>query len=385
MVKTKIGTATVVDGEAILEWTIPSNAKIGTSNIYGVYLENSIYMRGESYNTIQIRIGTTCTVENVLASTGENATFTARVKHSTNQNVDEGSVQFQLGGVNIGSPVNVSQGVATLQYIIPSNVSTGTEIRAYFIETNTYGASISNAGTLTIRKGTNVTVTDISANRTESITITGQVTDKEGNNVNTGVAKLYIDETLISSEDVTRNGTVSFNYTVANNAILGSHVLKIIYEQNNSYEGGQGTGTLIVRTPTVLTPVNVSVNAGNTCDVTIRVTDENGITITTGTINFTIGETSNLSASVNQYGEATYQYEVPQGSIGYIEFSGQYIQDTNYQGSSTPTNGRITIRKSTVVTVDSKKANVGDTINLSATVTSGQELVDEGSVDFEIE
>ena len=386
MTKTKIGTANVVDGEATLEWTIPSTIKIGTSTIYGTYIENSVYMMGEAYNTIEVRVGTTITVDNVLASKGESATFTAHVRHSTNQNVNEGTVQFQLGGSNIGTPVNVSNGVANLSYTIPSSgVNSGAEIRAYFLETNTYGASTSNAGVLTLRKGTNVTLSNISANRSEEITISAQITDSNGDNVNTGTAKLLIDNTQITTVSVSNAGVASFDYTVANNAILGSHTIKIQYEQNSSYDAGEGTATLTVRTPTTLSPVNVSANAGSSIPVTIRVVDPNNTPIPTGTINITVGEGTPVSATVNVSGEATIQYNVPANATGTIQFSGVYIQDNNYQGSSTSSAGIITIRQATSVVVDSKKANVGDTINLTATVTSGQTMVDEGTLDFEVE
>lgn len=384
--KQKIGTANVIDGEATLEWTIPSTMKIGTSNIYGTYIENSIYMSAEGYNTIQVRHATSTTVQNVLASIGETAIFTANVKYSTNQNVNEGTVQFQLGSANIGSPVNVSNGVATLQYTIPSNIESGAEIRAYFLETNTYSASTSNAGTLTLREGTNVTVNNISANRGEEITITASITDSSSDLVNTGSAKLFIDNTLISTQDVNPStGVVSFTYNVANNAVLGSHTVKIEYQQNDSYDAGEGTGTLTVRTPTLLTPTNVSANAGSTVYVTVNVTDNNNTPIPTGTVNITVGSDSPVNAIVNASGEATIQYNVPSNASGTISFTATYIENNNYQGGTTSTAGVITIRKSTVVTVDSQRANIGDTINLSATVTSGQEMVDEGTLDFEIE
>lgn len=386
MTRTKIGTANVVDGEASLEWTIPSTMRIGTSNIYGTYIENNTYMSAEAYNTIEVRRATTTTVQNILASVGEQATFTANVKHSTNQNVNEGTVQFQLGGANIGSPVNVSNGVATLQYTIPSNVSSGAEIRAYFLETSTYAASTSNAGTLTLRKGTNVTVNNISANRGDEITITAQITDSNADPVNTGSAKLLIDNTQVDTQNVnTSTGVASFTYNVANNAILGSHVIKIQYQQNDSYDAGEGTGTLTVRTPTTLTAVNVSANAGSTVPVTINVKDQNNTPIPTGTVNITVGSASPVSATVNASGEATIQYQVPQNASGTISFNATYVQNNNYQGSTMATEGVITIRKATSVVVDSKKANIGDTINLTATVTSGQEMVDEGTLDFEVE
>ena len=388
MTKTKIGTAIVTNGEAVYEWTIPSTMPVGTSTIYGTYLENNTYMAGEAYNTLEVRVGTVTTVTNVLASKGETATFTATVKYNTNQNVNEGTVQFQLGSSNIGSPVNVSNGIATLQYTIPTTgVESGATIKAYFLETTNYGASTSNTATLTLRGGTNVTVNSISANRGTNATITATITDSNGDPVTTiDKAKLYIDNTYQSEVSAISNaGVVTFTYAVANNAIVGSHTIKVQYLQTNTQDAGEGTATLTVRTPTTLSPVNVSANAGSSVPVTIRVVDANNTPIPTGTINITVGEGSPISATVNASGEATITYNVPANATGTISFSGVYVEDNNYQGSSTVSNGVITIRQATSVVVDSKKANIGDTINLTATVTSGQTMVDEGSLDFEVE
>ena len=166
---------------------------------------------------------------------------------------------------------------------------------------------------------------------------------------------------------------------------MGSHVIKVQYQQNDSYDAGEGTGTLTVRTPTTLTAVNISANAGSTIPLTIIVKDPNNTPIPSGTVNITVGSESPVPASVNASGEATIQYQVPQNASGTISFNATYVQNNNYQGSTMTTAGVITIRKATSVVVDSKKANIGDTINLSATVTSGQEMVDEGTLDFEIE
>ncbi len=388
MTKTKIGTAIVTNGEAVYEWTIPSTMPIGTSTLYGTYIENNTYMSGEAYNTLEVRVGTVTTVTDVLASKGETATFTATVKYNTNQNVNEGTVQFQLGSSNIGTPVNVSNGIATLQYTIPTTgVESGATIKAYFLETTNYGASTSNTATLTLRGGTNVTVNSISANRGTTATITATITKANGDPVTSiDTAKLYIDNTFQSdTSTITQNGEVSFSYNIANNAIVGSHTIKIQYLQTNTQDAGEGTATLIVRTPTTLSPVNVSANAGSSVPVTIRVVDANNTPIPTGTINITVGEGSPISATVNASGEATIQYNVPANATGTIQFSGIYVEDTNYQGSSTTASGIITIRQATSVVVDSKKANIGDTIDLTATVTSGQTMVNEGTLDFEVE
>lgn len=386
MTRTQIGTATVENGVASTTYTIPGDTTPGSHTLYGVYQENDNYVNAEGYNTLEVRIPTVTTVSDVLASIGETATFTANVKHHTNENVNEGTVQFQLGGVNIGTPVSVSAGVATLQYEIPSNTEDGTEITAIFIETSTYGASTSAAGTISIREGTNVLVQNLSANRDSTATITATVTDASGDNVSTGQAQLYVDNTISGEPVNVVNGAVSFSYPVANNAILGGHTIKVSYLQNDTYDPADGTATLTVRTPTTLTAVNVSGNKGATIPVTVRVTDPNSTAIIDGTVNITIGQNTAIPATVGSSGEATINYEIPNDASGTIEFSAEYIENVNYQGSTMATAGVITIRKGVTIVVDSVKAELGDEITLGATVTDeNSALVDEGTVNYEIE
>lgn len=386
MTRTNIGTATVEEGVAETTYTIPGDATTGSRTLYATYEQNDNYMLAEGYNTIEIRIPTVTTIEDVLASIGETATFTANVKHHTNQNVDEGTVQFQMGGVNIGTPAAVSNGVATLQYEIPSNTEDGTEITAIFIETTTYGASTSAAGTISIREGTNVLVQNISANRDSTATISATITDASGDNVNTGQAQLYVDNTISGEPVNVVNGQVSFSYSVANNAILGGHTIKVSYLQNDTYDPADGTATLTVRTPTTLTAVNVSGNKGATIPVTVRVTDPNSTAIIDGTVNITVGQNTAIPATVGSSGEATINYEIPSTASGTIEFTAEYVENVNYQGSTMATAGVITIRKGITVVVDSVKAELGDEITLGATITDeDSQLVNEGTVNYEIE
>ena len=386
MTKTTIGNSTVSDGQAETTYVIPGDTSPGVHTIYANYLENDNYMSGTGYNTAEIRIPTVTTVVDVLASIGETATFTANVKYNTTQNVNEGTVQFQLGGTNIGTPVVVSNGVATLQYEIPSNATDGTTIKAIFIETNIYGASQSSNGTLSIREGTNVSITSISANRGSSATITANITDSSGDPVASGQAQLYIDNTASGSPVNVSNGVVTFTYNVANNAVLGGHTIKVSYLQNSTYDPADGTATLTIRTPTTLTPVNISANKGSNVTITIRVTDINSSSVPEGTVSITVGNGEGVTATVGVNGEASISYTIPQNASGTISFNATYLENTNYEGSSTSTAGVITVRKGTVIVVDSVKAELGDTITLSSTVTDeDSNLVNMGTVTYEIE
>lgn len=386
MTKTRIGTATVTDGSGSTHYTIPSDANIGENTLYSVFQENTSYETSTDTSTMHIRVPVTVVASDVLASKGEEATFTATVKHHTSQNVNEGTVQFLLGNNNIGSPVNVVNGVATLLYEIPSNATSGSKIKAKFIQTDTYAASTSAEATLTLRKDPTVTVNDLSANRNTTATITAQITNSNAENINTGQCKLYIDNTQVGNAVNVSEGTVTFSYNVATNAVLGSHTIRVEYQKNEEYNSASGTGTLIVRTPTTLTPVAVSGNKGGTVSVTIQVKDNNNSAVTSGTVNITVGNASPVSATVNNSGEATISYQIPANATGTIQFNGSYIENTNYQGSTTSTAGVITVRKGTVVTVADINCVLGEQVALSATIVDENgDPVTSGTVTFDIE
>jgi len=179
---------------------------------------------------------------------------------------------------------------------------------------------------------------------------------------------------------------VSFTYTVANNAVLGGHTIKVSYLQNSTYDPADGTATLTIRTPTSITPVNISANKGATVTLTVRITDVNSTAVPEGTVSIIVGNGEGVSANVGLNGEASISYNVPSNASGTINFNAVYIENNNYESSSTVTAGVLTIRKGTVVIVDSIKAELGDTITLSSTVTDEDSgLVDTGTVTYEIE
>lgn len=386
MTRIKVAEATVSSGSASASYTVPSSLATGEHDLYAVLEENTKYETAEGESTIHIRHSTVTTTSNMVVSIGEEVTFTAQVKYNTSQNVNEGTVQFVLGGSNIGSPVSVSNGVATLNYTIPSNTQTGASIVAKFIQTDNYAASQSSGNTITLRKDPTVAVQNVSANRSGTASITASVEDGEGTGINTGSAVLQIDGTQVGSAVNVTNGSVTFSYSVPANATLGSHAIKVVYQKNQTYNSAYGTASLIVRTPTSLTPVDVSVNKGGTCTVIIQVKDNNNAAVTSGTVNITVGTASPVGATVNSSGEASITYTCPANASGTVNFSGSYVENTNYMASTTSTDGVITVRKGVTISVPSKSAVLGQSVTLQASLTDeDSSAVTSGHVDFEID
>lgn len=386
---------TVTNGIAEYEYNVPGNKTPGTYQLYATYNENNHYQSSTNDTTFVVRIPTTITVENTTASYGGQAVFTAHVKHHTDQNVGEGQVQFALDGTNIGSLVNVGQdGTATLTINeTPNTYEDGAEITASYMRGTTYEASTtSTPGILDIRDGTSVSLSSLSGNRDENITINATITSVGENNtvvnVNEGTAQLYIDNTVAGEPVSVTSGAVSFTYHIANNAIVGGHTIKVVYDgQGGAYDPSEGTATLTVRNPTTLTPVNVSGNKGATVPITVNVVDALGTPVPSGTVRITVGEETPVEATVGATGSATIQYTIDANETpGEIQFTAVFVEDDNYQGSTMATNGILTVRLVTGITVSSVDTVQGEQITLSSTVTDENEnLVNEGTVNYELE
>lgn len=390
MATINIGTVNVENGQATKSYTIPSNFKVGESTIRAVYLENDHYQRGEDTSTLTVKKPTALTVSNTLGSIGKSATFKATVEDVVaGSNINVGTVQFKLGGNNLGSPVSATGTEFILNIAVPSGTETGDEITAVYQGTSTYDGCVSTtAGIITLRKDINITVPTVSANRGTTPTITATCTDGQGQPVTTGSAVLKIDG-VQSGESVnidTTNGTFTFtSYSVGSSATVGSHTITVEYAENDTYNEQTGTGSLIVRTPTTITCVDTSANPGEQGkSIQVNVRDNNNNNVTEGNVQITVGSGSAVTAAVSN-GVATISYDVPQAASGSISFSAVYVENNNYQGSSTSSNGTITIRQAVTVAVDEVSANLTDDITLSATVTSGNTDVDEGQLTFTID
>lgn len=383
MADENIGKAKVSGGNASLTYVVPSDSIIGERVLHAKYGETDNYKSAESTSSYHIRYKTNITVGNIIGSKGQSATFTANVKYNSTIAVPEGTVQFALAGTNIGTPQTVSNGVATLSYTLPDSTVDQSEITATYIKTDKYGASTtSTPGILSLRKALNFTMSDVYANRGSKATFEVTLTDSNSTAITTGDITLYIDDVstgLTSSPN--SSGKVTFTYTIPSSTTTGTHTYTVKYAQNDSYDAAEASGQLTIRKKVTLTPVNISANAGTDAVITIKVVDEDSITVVSGSLTFTIaGETH--TTQVTASGEATYTYSIPADSTGDITFSGSYAQNNNYESGATTVDGIIHLRKDVVVTVADVEAVTTESVGISATVMSGETAVNEGEITF---
>lgn len=386
-----LGNASVSGGIARTQYTIPSDELVGDFTLTGTYNQNDNYKEASANADFKVRIATTITVDNVTGNHGESSTFTAHVKYDNTVNVNEGQVQFTLGSTIIGTG-NVSNGVATVDYTIPSSVETGTSISANYLGTNTYGTSATlTNGTLKIRTTPTVTVDAVSANRDSTAVLRAYVENSSGTVITTGSVEFYIDDTKVATTNVTnpKSDKFEYSYNVPNNATAGTHTIRAVFIQDDDYTTSNGTANLTVRMPTHIVAPAVSGNGGATVNLVASIYDENDAIVTSGQAKFKQNDTViiNGTVSVGNNGTATKQIVIPlsatEGST--IQYTVEYVENNNYTASASVTI-TVTVRKTPVLVVNDVTANRGDVVYLSASVTdSSDNDVNEGTLTFTLD
>ncbi|PKL66731.1 MAG: hypothetical protein CVV28_10055 [Methanobacteriales archaeon HGW-Methanobacteriales-1] len=128
--ETSNGTATA---------TLNADETVGIAHVNAV-TDNQIV------NTdVNIKLNTNTTTENKKNLPGNNVELKAVVKDIDGFDVNEGQVKFTVKGITVGT-ADVVNGLATLNWTIPSNWAVGTNIiQAEFLGTDTYSTSESTA------------------------------------------------------------------------------------------------------------------------------------------------------------------------------------------------------------------------------------------------
>src|SRR5690606_38539463 len=108
---------TLSSGTATISWTPANGDHFGISATYAS--SNTIYESENTSNTVTVVVPiptTTTATATQTGAAGSSTTLRADIVPAslTTNDVDFGTVQFRVNGVNQGSPVNVTNGVATL-------------------------------------------------------------------------------------------------------------------------------------------------------------------------------------------------------------------------------------------------------------------------------
>ena len=317
-----------------------------------------------------------------IALTGETNTINIKIQDANNKAIKKGSVTFTQNGKTL-STSKITNGIAYLNHKY-NTPGTYTIIATYTDSTNTY-TTTQKQFTITIKEQTKNT-TKITANNTittvgETLTYTTLFTDQHNNKIQTGTAKITIQNKTITS-NIT-NGLAITTYTFNK---TGKYQITITCNDAKITR----TITVTKQNPTI--KINKPhITAGQNNTITATITTKTQVPLNEGKIQWKINGITikNTKAQTIQTtikdGTSTLTYNIPSTWAGkQINITSIYTGSANYNIKATTTNitipqlqakATITITPTTPQTQDNTtiKITIKDK-NTDKTITTNDKI-----------
>ena len=197
-----VGTAqTVDDGAVSFTYTINSEMAYNGHTITVEYLGGTNYDPSSGTGQLIVRVPTTITVNSPSVNPGETVALVATVtptSGSMNTSVASRTVKFYVGDDTTGQTavLDTVNGVvqASIDYTADSDADGTETFYAVFQQDADFITSTSSEGTITFRKGVNVSVDSLYGLIGSEITLGATVTDEvTGNNIDSGSVTFELD------------------------------------------------------------------------------------------------------------------------------------------------------------------------------------------------
>jgi hypothetical protein len=343
----------------------------------------SISVATVSTNTVVIP-----TSANSTFGAGEN--FLALVMSDNGTKVSSGLVQFVVDGANFRSPVAVSAG-GTANSGLVFDLSVGTHtVTADYLGSSVYSPS-SDSTTVTVGQATPEVslAADPSSNATvaDSVTLTATVTSPAPVTGPTGSVAFTVNGSPASCGSVTISGsqaqctlgnlagdaTYSFgasysgdtNYTMASASITGYQVSQVTPGMTLAASPSSGA--------TVITPVTLTATLSGVA----------GVSVPTGSVDFTVNGSPASCGSITITGS---QAQCSLGDLpsGIYSFGASYGGDSNYFTTAAALTGYSVslLTTSEIITPADSSSAYGSPVTFTATITTGGNPVDGGTVQW---
>ncbi len=341
----------------------------------------------KTLSTATVRNTTKTTVSSFTTYPGKKVVINATVKTTTGVNVKGGEVVFKINGKTIGK-TNVTNGVAKLTYTIPSTWTSPTyTLTAKYIATSEYYNSTVN-GTIKLNNVTKTTisVTNINAYASETITLKASVLTSKGEKINTGKVAFKINGKTVATATVSK-GQATAKYTIPTTWTTKSYQITVVYGQYGQYKESTTTGILKVtqKVNTKITTVAPSTYPGKKVVINATVKTTTGVNVKGGEVVFKInGKTIGKTNVTNGVAKLTYTIPSTWTSPTYT-LTAKYVGSTPYYNSIV--NGTIKLNNvtKTIVSVTNVSAYTNDNVTFKASVlTSKGEKINTGKVAFKI-
>ncbi|MSQ93232.1 MAG: hypothetical protein EXR98_01605 [Gemmataceae bacterium] len=397
---------TTVAGVATAVITLPAGLNPGSHTLVFSYGGDAVPAFGFAPSTKTITqsvaaAGTTTTLDPLSAVPfGTQVTFTATVNTKAPSEASaplSGSVTFKDGARTLATVNLAGNNVVTFTTTTPLTLGSHTITAIYIGASPLYTASTSPERTQTITAGGTATTLGqlTESNYGQTVTFNATVTSASGATP-VGTVK-FKDGSVVLSTKTLVNGAASFT-TEATQLAKGDYTITAVYTPSNgnfvtSSSAPQIQAVAAATTSTTLTSSSVSNNSiyGQqvTFSATVKVTSavSPGVTLTpTGTVTFRDGGTT-LATVAMVAGKATYKTSILVAGFGH--------PITATYNPTTPPGNFVTSNDALTQTVDRANTTtkltsvpafwaVGQSTNLSATVTSATGAVPVGTVTFTI-
>jgi pseudomonalisin len=306
----------------------------------------------------------------------DTATFTATVVNaSTNSStLPSGTVQFKDGSTNLGSPVSLSNGAATLS---TAELLTGShDIVAVYAGDASHAASSSSTSTyqvMPVASVVGVLASNASSTQGQSVTFTAQLSGKA-----VGGSLQFRDGSTVLGTVPIVSCPVAFSTSALS---VGTHNITVAYsgDTNNLPSTSQAVvhtvNAVLATTTSTVTPSATALTAGQSLSLSVNITGN----APGGTVQFFDGNTPLGSPVLVSAGTASLSINTLQAGSHLI--SASYLGDVQNAPSVSPTVSIQVGKLASSVTASSSQpvSTHGQAVTLSATITG---LSPSGTVQF---
>ena len=246
-----------------------------------------------------------------------------RVTDLNGNSINYGSIMLTVN--NTDNDVILEGGKATFTY----TPQTMDDVDVTAVYTSPNKLQRSNSTTLEVsRIDTMITLTSRTALVNQEVTVTATVKDIMGNIVKDGIVTFTNDNGTILAICNVSSGQSSVNVSYPS---VGIYNITGVYSNSNEYKESTANTTVTVDN------VNIDINGNLTVftpgNITVRITNQNNATVTSGTINVYIN--NKLQNATIKNGVATLSY-TPQ-SMDSVNVTAVYTTTDNYSVSNTAT------------------------------------------------
>jgi subtilase family serine protease len=397
---TSLGSAALVSaapGTSTATLALPgTNLAFNANTITAAYVGTSAFGSSSGSATLTITGGPVSTNLTLAASpasiaSSASTTLSVTLTPASGSTAPTGSIAFLVGQVTLGTATLTASGSTAKAGFTVNGTSlvTGvTSITASYAGNSAFAGaagSVSVTVTAPAKVATTLAATaspaSIASTATTQLSIT--VTPASGSTAPTGSIAFALGQTSLGSATLTASGSRATAVLTLNGASLaiGANTISATYGGTTAFAGSAGSASVTVTAPAkVVTTLTATASPASlaptaTTQLSISVTPASGSTAPTGSIAFTLGQTSLGSATLTASGsKATAVFTLVGSKLasGANTITATYAGTTALAGSTGTVTVTIVSGSKVVVTlVKSSSAQPGFPLSISLQETAG--------------